>query len=130
MIIKDIKGLYTIEVRPNGTIVQEKQNGFWKVEDFERFQADYVSKVAPLVKGKKWAKCCDVTEYKTSTITSELQAHTKWAASIGLAAGAIIQKSALVKMQLNRGSVNIVTPTMFDNKAEALKWLESEGYKL
>ena len=64
MKVTDIKGKYTLEVSSNGTIVEEVQNGFWTTEDFKRFQADYVSKIAPLVKGKKWAKCCDVREYK------------------------------------------------------------------
>lgn len=129
MKVTDIKGKYTLEVSSNGTIVEEVQNGFWTTEDFKRFQADYVSKIAPLVKGKKWAKCCDVREYKTSAITSELQAHTKWAAGIGLCTGAIIVTSAIVKMNLKRGSSNTVTPTMFDNKADAINWLVSEGYK-
>ena len=129
MKVTDIKGMYTIEVSPNGTIVEEMQSGFWNTEDFKRFQADYTSKIAPLVKGKKWAKCCDVKEYKTSPITSELQAHTKWAATIGLCTGAIIVTSAIVKMNLNRSSLDTVTPTMFDNKAEAIIWLESQGYK-
>ncbi|MBU3159822.1 hypothetical protein KPL37_08665 [Clostridium frigoris] len=129
MKVTDIKGKYTLEVSPNGTIVQEMQKGFWTTDDFKRFQADYVSKIAPLVKDKKWAKCCDVREYKTSAITSELQAHTTWAATIGLTTGAIIATSAIVKMNLNRGSVNTVTPTMFDNEAAAISWLESQGYK-
>lgn len=129
MKITDINGKYTIEVSPNGTIVEEMQKGFWTVDDFKRFDDDYVTKIGPLVKGKKWAKCCDVREYKTSPITTELQAHTTWAASIGLCIGAIIATSAIVKMNLNRGSANTVTPTMFDNKADAISWLESEGYK-
>jgi len=129
MIITDIKGMYTIEVSPNGTIVQEAQKGAWTVDDFKRFQAEYASKIAPLVKGKKWAKCSDVSEYKTSSISTELQSHIEWAVGLGLTAGAIVLKSAVVKMQMNRGSGTLVSPKMFDNKAEAMSFLESEGYK-
>lgn len=129
MIITDVKGMYTIEVSPTGTIVQEMQKGSWTIDDFKRFQAEYASKIAPLVKGKKWAKCSDIAEYKTSSISTELQAHIKWAVGLGLAGGAIILKSAVVKMQMNRGSGTLISPKMFDNKADAMKFLISEGYK-
>ncbi|MCB2289683.1 hypothetical protein LGK97_07890 [Clostridium sp. CS001] len=129
MKITDIKDMYTIEVNTNGTIVHEMQKGFWTVEDFKRFQADYISKVAPLIKGKKWAKCSDLTEYKTSSIATEIQSHIAWAADLGLTNAAIILNSAVVKMQMNRGAGNVVNPKMFDNKVEAISWLESEGYK-
>ncbi|MCB2295926.1 hypothetical protein LGK95_20925 [Clostridium algoriphilum] len=129
MKVVDVNGMYTIEVITGGTIVHEFQKGFWKVEDMKRFQADYVAKVAPLLKGKIWAKCSDLTEYQTSSIVDGIHEHITWAAGIGLSNAAIVVSSAIIKMQMNRGDGDIISPKIYDNKSEALNWLEFEGYK-
>ncbi|HEY8805892.1 MAG TPA: hypothetical protein VIM42_12465 [Clostridium sp.] len=129
MKVVDVNGMYTIEVNTGGTIVHESQKGFWKVEDMKRFQADYVAKVAPLLRGKIWSKCSDLTEYQTSSIVDGIHEHITWAASIGLSNAAIVVSSAIIKMQMNRGDGDIISPKIYDNKSEALNWLEFEGYK-
>ncbi len=129
MLIKDSKGMYEIKVDASRCISYEKNNGFWSAEDFKRFHNDYVSKVVPCFKGKKWAKCSDLTEYKVSTIVDEVNAHNAYCESNGLNCAALIVDSPVVKMQMNRTAKGVgVNPVAFTDAAEADAWLKSQGF--
>ncbi|MGB7606062.1 MAG: hypothetical protein WBL93_11375 [Lutisporaceae bacterium] len=129
MLIKDVSGKYEMEVNTQRGVVFEKIEGFWNLEDIQRYHQDYVTKVIPALKNKKWAKCSDVRTYKTSTIADELNKNMTLYIKNGLVGGAIIVESAIVKMHLNRSTKNIgLEPEPFDNFEDADKWLKSQGF--
>jgi len=128
MKVTDVKGMYTLEVNTKGTIVKEKQSGAWKSEDMKRYQKDYESKIAPLLKGKKWAKCCDLIDYKMSMIVEDMAQHVKWATDAGLTSGAIIVSNIVVKMQMKRGDAGLTSPEAFVTEKEALDYLSAQGF--
>jgi len=129
MKITDVKGMYTLEVNTNGTVVKEKSSGAWKPEDMKRYQKDYETKIAPLLKGKKWAKCSDLNDYKMSIIVDEMAQHVKWATGIGLTSGAIVVSNVVVKMQIKRGDAGLTSPEAFGTEKEALDYLAGQGFK-
>ena len=129
MKVTDEKGMYTIEVNTKGTVVKEKQSGAWNSDDYKRYQKDYESKIAPLLKGKKWAKCCDLSDYKMSMIVEDMAQHVKWASLAGLTTGAIIVSSIVVKMQMKRGDAGLTSPEAFVTEKEALDYLSAQGFK-
>jgi hypothetical protein len=129
MLIKDVNNRYEIEINTQRGIVFEKIDGFWTIEDIQRYQQDYVSKVIPALKHRKWVKCSDVRTYKTSTITDELNNVIGLCAQNGLVGGAIIVDSAIVKMQLARSTRSLgIEPVPFDNKEEADEWFKTQGF--
>jgi hypothetical protein len=129
MLIKDVNGKYEMEVNAQRGILFEKIMGLWNVEDIERYHQDCMTKVIPALKSKKWAKCSDVRDYRTSSITEELNKRMSIYAQYGLVGGAIIVDSALVKMQLSRSTKDIgLEPVPFDSAEEADKWLKSQGF--
>jgi hypothetical protein len=128
MIIKDVKGKYTLEVDATRRICYETPIGLWDKDDYERYHNDYVSKVAPQFTGKKWAVCTDLKNYKTSNISDAMGAHAEWAAKNGLSCGAFIVESAVVKMQMNRATTGKLTQQAFTDLNEAKEWLKSQGY--
>ncbi|EQB88332.1 hypothetical protein J2Z44_003369 [Clostridium punense] len=129
MLIKDVKGMYEIKVDTTRCISYEKNTGFWTAEDFKRFHNDYVNKVVPSFKGKKWAKCADLTEYKVSTIVDEVNELNTYCEKNGFVAAALIVSSAVVKMQMNRAvKGNGVNPVAFTDLAEADAWLKGQGF--
>ncbi len=127
MLINDVNGKFSLKVNHQRGIVFEKNMGLWDSEDFTRYHNVYVSKIAPLFKGKKWAKCSDLTEYKTSNIADDIKEHIVWAEKNGFACGAIVIDSAITKMQMNR-SKNQVAPNSFSSEDEADTWLKSQGF--
>jgi hypothetical protein len=129
MLIKDVNGKYEIEVNTERGVVFEKIEGLWSLEDIQRYHQDYLTKVIPALKHRKWAKCCDVRTYKASTITDELNKNMALYIQNGLTGGAIIVDSAIVKMQLARSTKSIgLEPVPFDDLKEADKWLRSQGF--
>lgn len=129
MIIKDEKGLYTLDVDTTRNLVKEANVGFWQKEDFERFQKDYETKVVPLFKGKRWAKYSDLRTYKTSDIGNELAAHMAWAIKSGFSCGAMIVESAIIKRQMNNSISNMeIISQAFTDEKEADEWLRAQGY--
>lgn len=129
MIIKDEKGLYTLHVDTSRNVVREANVGFWQKEDFQRFQKDYETKVAPLFKGKKWAKYSDLRTYKTSDIGNEIAAHLVWAKNNGFTCAAMMVESAIIKRQMNNSAPDpdIVLMAFTDEK-EADEWLKAQGF--
>ncbi|MDF2592482.1 MAG: hypothetical protein K0S75_1948 [Clostridia bacterium] len=129
MKIKDVNGKYEIELNTQRGIVFEKIEGLWTLNDIQRYHQDYMSKVLPAFKDRKWAKCCDVRTYKASTITDELNKNMALYAQNGLVGGAIIVDSAIVKMQLSRSTRSIgLEPVPFDNLKDADEWLKTQGF--
>lgn len=129
MLIKDTNGKYELKVDANRGVIYEKNIDFWKEEDFVRFHNEYITKIYPLIKGKKWVKCSDLRAYKTSNIVDSLNGHLKWCKDNGFVGGAIILDSAIVKMQISRSSKSLgIEPVPFDNLEEADKWLKSQGF--
>ncbi|ABW18435.1 hypothetical protein [Alkaliphilus oremlandii] len=125
MIIKDSKGSYELKVDAARGIVYETFNGFLNMESMHN---DYVNKVFPLIKGKKWTKCSDLRNYKTTTL-NDGDTHLEWCTKNGMVPGAIIVASAIVKMQMNRlGKTSNSDPVAFDNLEEADAWLKSQGF--
>lgn len=129
MIIKDTKGMYELNVDTKRNVVFEKVDGLWTAEDLERYQQDYMTKVKPAFKGNKWAKCSDLRTYRTSNISAEMNKLMSWCFQNGLACGAIIVDSAIVKMQMERSTRGAGgEPTPFANLEDADKWLKTQGF--
>jgi hypothetical protein len=129
MIIKDANGKYELKVDQARGIVYESFDGLLKGEDINNLHNDYVNKIYPLIKGKKWVKVSDMTGYKTSNIVDESDTHLAWCVANGMVPGAIIVESAIVKMQMNRASKNSDSaPTAFTTVAEADSWLKTKGF--
>lgn len=129
MIVKDVQGKYEMDINSQRGVVFETISGFWTLDDIQRYHQDYMNKVIPAMKNKKWAKCSDVRTYKASNITDELNKNMAVYAQNGLVGGALIVDSAIVKMQLSRSTKNIgLDPIPFDNLKEADEWLKSQGY--
>ena len=129
MIIKDVQGKYELEINAQRGVVFEKIEGFWTLDVIQRYHQDYMTKVIPAMKNKKWAKCSDVRTYKASSITDELNKNMAVYAQHGLVGGAMIVESAIVKMQLSRSTKDIgLDPVPFDNLKEADEWLKSQGF--
>lgn len=129
MIVKDVQGKYELDINSQRGVVFEVISGFWTLDDIQRYHQDYMTKVIPAMKNKKWAKCSDVRTYKASNITDELNKNMGVYSQNGLVGGALIVDSAIVKMQLSRSTKNIgLDPVPFDNLKEADEWLKSQGY--
>lgn len=129
MLIKDVKGMYTIEVDKSRKLVKETPLGLWKKEDVERFHNDYMSKVVPQLAGaKEWAILSDLRQYKTSNVVAELQNHVMWKVEKGLNRAAIVVDSAINKMQMKRTGGTAMEPMPFTSVEEASDWLKGEGF--
>lgn len=131
IIIKDKeKGLFEIKVDTDRKIIYEKNINLWQKEDFIRYTQVFKNElIRDIKKMGKWAKVCDLRDYKTSAISDEMNEYSKWAAEQGLShVATIVNNSALIKMQINRVAKEIVKLDYFDNEAEANAWLKSVGY--
>jgi hypothetical protein len=129
MIVKDVQGKYEMDINSQRGVVFESIMGLWTLDDLQRYHQDYMTKVIPAMKNKKWAKCSDVRNYKASIITEDLNKNMTVYAQNGLVGGALIVDSTIVKMQLSRSTKDIgLTPVSFDNLKEADEWLKSQGY--
>lgn len=129
MIIKDVNGKYEMELNTQRGIVFEKIDGLWNMDDIKRYHQDYMTKVLPAFKNRKWVKCSDCRTYKASTVMDELNKNMVIYAQNGLVGGAIIVDSAIVKMQLSRSTKNLgLEPVPFDNIKEADEWLKTQGF--
>ena len=129
MVVKDALGAYTMEFDNKRNIVREVHVGYQTKEVVERFQKDYETKMTPHLKGKRWAKCSDMRNYKTSDIQDKVAEHMGWAISNGLACAVMIVESTIVKRQMN----NSVTPGQllfqaFTDEKEADEWLKAQGF--
>lgn len=128
------KQMYSIEVDTKNRIVHEKNIGFWKLEDFKRFDNEYRSKIEKELNKsgiKPWAKISDLTEYKMSSIVDELQNHVTWLSSKGWTHCAVILPEKMVqtvKLQMKRSAQTKIKENYFASLLEAKKWLATEGF--
>lgn len=131
MEIKDSRGKYIIDVDTSRCISWETNIGVWAPEDLDSFQNDYATKIIPSFKGKKWAICSDVRQYKTSAI--DMDKHVAWKNQNGATHGVVIVDSAIVKLQINKASATAANNGGFVLQAftdikEADEWLKSKGF--
>ncbi|WP_105618692.1 hypothetical protein [Vallitalea okinawensis] len=129
MVIKDIKGMYSIEVDSERKVVKEKQVGLWLKEDVDRFHQDYMNKVIPQLEGANgWANICDLRDYKTSDVVDVLRDHIQWKVQHGLQKAAIIVDNPIKTMQMMRIGGAAMEPMSFTSEEEASKWLSKHGF--
>lgn len=129
MLIKDIQDLYELKVDVTRRIVYEKFKGMFTKEAVSRIQNDYATKILPLFKDKKWAKYCDMRDYRLANSQDELNAFVQYCTDNGMAHAALIVESAIVKMQMNRVGRNVgVNPVAFTDENEAEAYLKECGY--
>jgi hypothetical protein len=126
--VKDANRLYELSFDSSRHIAYEKSIGFWKKEDLARYHDEYTKNLPMDFRGKPWAICCDLRDYKTSSISEEMQAHTQWKLSMGLKCGAIIVNDPIVIMQMNRAIDSKCPQKAFSSMEEADKWLRSQGF--
>lgn len=130
MVIKDKEGLYEIRVDTQTNIVYQIHNkGLFTAEAVKRLDDDYRTKVIPLLEGKKWAKLCDLRNYQMTSNVDEMNAHNVYCIEHGMAVGALVMDSAVLKLQMNRSGKAIgVAPNVFSSVEEAEEWLKSQGF--
>lgn len=120
---------YEIKVDVARRIVYEKFKGMCTKEVIAKMDSDYRTKVLPLLKGKEWAKYCDMRTYKLANSQDELNAFVQFCTESGMAHAALIVESAIVKMQMNRVGKSVgVNPVAFTDETEAENYLKQSGY--
>lgn len=129
MVIKDTQDLYELRVDEKRRIVYEQFKGMFTKDAVVRIEKDYKTKIIPLFSGKKWAKYCDMRNYKLANSQDELNEFVKYCTDNGMAHAALIVESAIVKMQMNRVGRNVgVNPVAFTDEQEAEDYLKQNGY--
>lgn len=134
MEIKDSLGKYILKVDIKRNLVYETNIGYWKPEDMQRFENDYTTKIIPLLKDKKWAKCCELRQYKTSMITDEIEEHTKYCIQNGYVMAAVVlndldKYKSVIHLQMKIISDHTGLPfEKFTSIEEADKWLNEKGF--
>lgn len=134
MLVKDTqKGMYQLETK--GKVVYEVIEGLWKNEDYARYTDAYEKQlIGDIKKMGKWAKLCDMRNYKMSSVVDEVSRHVKWCAENGLQESICIVPSTIVKMQMQRsakdqGSKKDVIQTQYmETVEEAEAYLKQKGY--
>lgn len=134
MEIKDSLGKYILKVDIKRKLVYETNIGYWKPEDMQRFENDYKNNIIPVFKDKKWAKCCDLRQYKTSMITNELKGQIEYSAQNGYVIAAIVlddldKYKSVIDLQMKIISEHTgVLFEKFTDIQEADKWLNEKGF--
>lgn len=120
---------YELKVDFERKIVYEKFKGIFTKEAIANMKIDYKTKILPLFKGSKWAKCCDMLIYNLSDSQNELVEFVQYCTDNGMAHAALIIKNVVVKMQMNRVGIHVgVTPVAFTDEKEAEDYLKTVGY--
>lgn len=130
MLLKDKEGLYELKVdMARGIVYETYGTGLFTPEALKRMDTDYKTKVIPMLKGKKWAKFCDMRTYRMSNNVEEANAHVGYCLQNGMSEAAIIVPSVVLKMQMNRVGKNAgFAPTAFTEVNEAEQFLKKQGY--
>lgn len=134
MIIKDQeKGMFTLETE--GKVVKEVISGLWKNEDYKRYTDSYEKQLVGQVKRMgKWAKLCDMRDYKMSSVVDAVNEHLKWCSDNGLQETVCIVPQIVVKMQMQRTAKDketnkeFIKSSYFETIEEAVKYLKEKGY--
>ncbi|RCX11255.1 SpoIIAA-like protein [Anaerobacterium chartisolvens] len=131
MTINDPKGLYSIKLESGKNVVYETPTGLWTKDDYKQYHSHYVEKIGPALKGKKWGMVAVMKDYKTSSLSDELNTHAAWLENNGCEKVAIVVDSSIVKMQMNRaGNNKKFEQQVFTDINEAESWLSSKGFSL
>lgn len=128
--IQDKQGKYLIEVNSARGVVYQKHSGAFDKDTLKRLDADYKQKVLPLLKGKKWAKCCDLTNYHVGgEINTEMAIHNKDMIDAGMTEAVLIVENPITKLQMNRaGRKSEFSPVEVKNNIQAEEYLRSHGF--
>ena len=120
---------YELKVDVDRKIVYEEFKGMFTKQAVADMKNDYKTKILPLFKNGKWAKFCDMRDYKLSDGQEALGEFVQYCTDNGMAHASIIVASAVVKMQMNRvGKTVGVTPVAFTNTKEGEDYLKTMGY--
>jgi len=120
---------YTLSIIPGTNIILDRSKGSWKKETADTFCEDFKEIAGKLVQsGQKWAKLCDLSQWKTSTpeAVEALQEHLRWSGENGMAFAAFIMPLALERMQqqrIVRGGPLEGKVEYFETEEEARDWL-------
>lgn len=134
MKIKDLQGKYILKGDIQRGIIYEWNIGYWRSQDIERFQNDYAKNIVPLFKGKPWAKCCDLRDYKTSMITEEIKEHVKWCIQNGNTVAVIIVNGldiykSVIELQMKIAAKHSGHLVWYcTDREEAEQWLRERGF--
>lgn len=130
MVIKDKEGVYELKVDNIRRVVYESYaKKLFTKEAVARMAEDYKSKIFPLLKGKKWAKFCDMRSYMMSTNVPEAQEFVGECYREGMEKAAIVVPTKVLAMQMNRvGEAQAFKPVAFTDVEEAEMYLKKEGY--
>jgi len=120
---------YEIKADLERGIVYENFKGMFTKEVIASMEKDYKTKILPHLRGKKWAKYCDMRNYKMANAKDELNAFVGDCMKNGMAHAAIIVESAVVKLTMNNvGNTVGVKPVAFTEENEAKAYLDQCGY--
>lgn len=130
MEITDKEGLYELRVdMARGIVYETYADKLFTPEALLRMDSDYKNKVIPMLKGKKWAKFCDMRTYKMSRNVPEANAHVGYCVKNGLSDAVLVVASTVLKMQMNKVSETTGNaPNAFTEIQEAEKFLKEKGY--
>lgn len=117
-----------LKVDTSRRVVYEYITGLWQAEDYNRMQNEYVTKIGPLLGGNPWAKLSELKNYKTSSITDEINNHVTWSTKNGLAKAALVVESSIIKMQMKRSGTGFMLPEVFTDEKSADDWLRTQGF--
>lgn len=134
MMVKDLqKGMFKLESKKN--VVVEVIEGLWTNEDYARYTEAYEKKMATDVKKMgKWAKLCDMRNYKMSSVVDEVSKHIKWCSENGLQESVCVVSSSIVKMQMSRTAKDtstrqeVIKTHYVETVEEAEAYLKQKGY--
>ncbi|EOD01617.1 hypothetical protein [Caldisalinibacter kiritimatiensis] len=134
MEIKDLHGKYFLKVDLERNLVYEKPIGYWTSEDVKRLHNDYVEKIVPLFNGEEWAKLCDLSAYKVSMITEDIQDHVEWGWKNAFTTAATVLDKydnyrSVIELQMKIAAKDKSFKQEFFYKIEnAEKWLKTQGF--
>lgn len=134
MKIKDtVKGMF--EVSAQNKVVTEIISGLWSNEDYARY-SEAVEKglLRDIKKMDKWAKLCDMRDYKMSSVVDKVNEHLQWCVANGLQETVCVVSGIIVQMQMKRTAKDketnkeFVKTTYVETMEEAMAYLKSKGY--
>lgn len=134
MIIKDAqKSMFQLESKKN--VVVEVIEGLWKNEDYARYTDAYEKQMISEIKQMgKWAKLCDMRNYKMSSVVDEVNKHIKWCSENRLQESVCVVPSSIVKMQMTRTAKDqdtkqeLIKTHYVETVEEAEAYLKQKGY--
>lgn len=128
MLLRSLKGIYTINYDEDKRIVFEESIGHWRREDYEEYHKQFVNLIGPAIGNQPWALVSDLRKYEMSDLDDIMIKHTEWLALNNLQYAAAIVDSTYVKMQINKAIFIKFPQQIFSNEEEAMAWLKLKGF--